>query len=121
MGEQARIIGGFGVEDAAISRRGALARLGEMAGGAWTTPFLSAAVRAEAACDHGLSFGADRDAAFVGGEVAIELIVAGMSFVSKASAKAREFEKWCGQNEGDNSAPRMLKNRPAIVPLKTEV
>jgi len=39
----------------------------------------------------------------------------------KASAKAREFEKWCGQNEGDNSAPRMLKNRPAIVPLKTEV
>ena len=39
----------------------------------------------------------------------------------KASAKEREFEKWCGQNEGDNSAPRMLKNRPAIVPLKTEV
>jgi hypothetical protein len=39
----------------------------------------------------------------------------------KASAKAREFEKWRGQNEGDNSAPRMLKNRPAIVPLKTEV
>jgi hypothetical protein len=39
----------------------------------------------------------------------------------EASAKAREFEKWCGQNEGDNSAPRMLKNRPAIVPLKTEV
>jgi hypothetical protein len=39
----------------------------------------------------------------------------------KASAKAREFEKWRRQNEGDNSAPRMLKNRPAIVPLKTEV
>jgi hypothetical protein len=39
---------------------------------------------------------------------------------SKASAKAREFEKWRRQNEGDNSAPRMLKNRPAIVPLKTE-
>jgi len=39
----------------------------------------------------------------------------------KASAKAREFEKWRGQNEGDNSAPHMLKNRPAIVPFKTEV
>src|SRR5262249_38199330 len=39
----------------------------------------------------------------------------------EASAKAREFEKWCGQNEGDNSAPHMLKDRPAIVPLKAEV
>ena len=45
----------------------------------------------------------------------------GLVIDRKASAKAREFEKWCGQNEGDNSAPRMLKNRPAIVPLKTEV
>jgi len=39
----------------------------------------------------------------------------------EAAAKAREFEKWCGQNEGDNSAPHMLKDRPAIVPLKTDV
>jgi hypothetical protein len=39
----------------------------------------------------------------------------------KASAKAREFEKWCGQNKGDNSTPHVLKNRPPIVPLKTEV
>jgi hypothetical protein len=44
-----------------------------------------------------------------------------VQIICKASAKAREFEKWCRQNKGDNSAPHMLKNRPAIVPLKTEV
>src|SRR5262249_52979821 len=33
----------------------------------------------------------------------------GTLMLREASAKAREFEKWCGQNEGDNSAPRMLK------------
>jgi hypothetical protein len=37
---------------------------------------------------------------------------------SKASAKAREFEKWRGQNEGDNSAPRMLKNGQQSCPSK---
>jgi hypothetical protein len=36
----------------------------------------------------------------------------------KASAKAREFEKGCGQNEGDNSAPRMLKIGQQSCPSK---
>src|SRR5437867_4476758 len=45
------------------------------------SPFQATAVRAEAAWNHGLSFRADRDAGFVGGEVAIELIMASVSFV----------------------------------------
>ena len=59
-----------------------------------------------------------------GHELALDFMVDGeprLALVCEAAAKAREFEKWCGQNEGDNSAPHMLKDRPAIVPLKTEV
>ena len=49
--------------------------------GARAAPFHSTPVRAEAACGHRLSFWADGDAGRVGGEVAIELIVASVTFV----------------------------------------
>src|SRR5262249_27134566 len=67
-------------EDAAIICWGALAGLGARRSGAGAAPFQATAVRAKAAWNHHLSFGADRDAARVGGEVGIELIAAGVSF-----------------------------------------
>src|SRR6266498_653135 len=51
--------------------------------GARAAPFQATPVRAETACGHSLSFGAERDAAFVGGEVPIELIVASVPFVER--------------------------------------
>src|SRR5215831_8587129 len=91
MSEEPWILRGFGVEDAAIGRRGARAGLGEGMSGARASPVHSTPVRAEAACDHRLPFRTDRRPAAVGGEVALELRVAGVSFVegNERSDRAR--------------------------------
>src|SRR5262249_19204855 len=81
MSEQTWIIGGVWLGSAALILLGALAGGWARRSGAGAAPFQATAVRAKAAWNHHLSFGADRDAAVVGGEVAIELIAAGVSFV----------------------------------------